>query len=83
MCVSTPAEVISVHGDTASVLCNGRPMVVDVRLVAPVAAGEYVLVHAGLALERISADEALELKALIVAMTEQTKESETNDVSYR
>ncbi len=46
----TVAEVRSVDGDRATVLAGGCAEVVDVRLVPPVAVGELVLVHAGVAL---------------------------------
>jgi hydrogenase maturation factor len=48
------AEIQSVHtGDTATVLTRGRPRTVDVSLVAPVAPGDLVLVHAGVAIAAI------------------------------
>jgi hypothetical protein len=46
----TVGEVRSVHGPRATVVLAGRPEEVDVTLVGPVAAGELVLVHAGVAL---------------------------------
>ena len=58
MCVTRPAEVLDVEGATARVLWQGQPLEVDVSLVGPVAPGEYLLVHAGLALEKVGRDEA-------------------------
>ena len=46
------AEIRTVHGPRAEVLLAGRPETVDVSLVDPVAAGDLVLVHAGVALDR-------------------------------
>jgi hydrogenase expression/formation protein HypC len=65
MCVTRPAEVLDVAGATARVLWQGRPLEVDVSLVGPVAPGEYLLVHAGLALEKVGRDEAAGLTALL------------------
>jgi hydrogenase maturation factor len=48
------AEIQAVHsGDVATVLTRGRPQTVDVSLVDPVAPGDLVLVHAGVAITAI------------------------------
>ena len=67
MCVTRPVEVLDAAGVTARVLWQGRPMQVDVSLVGPVAPGELLLVHAGLALEKVERDEAADLNALLTA----------------
>jgi hydrogenase expression/formation protein HypC len=65
MCLTRPAEVLDVEGATARVLWQGQPLEVDVSLVGPVAPGEFLLVHAGLALEKVEPDEAAGLTALL------------------
>ena len=67
MCLTRPAEVLAVDGPTATVEWQGRAVVVDVSLVGPVAPGELLLVHAGLALEKIARDDVADLAALLAA----------------
>ena len=72
MCVTRPVEVLDVEGATARVLWQGQPLEVDVSLVGAVAPGEYLLVHAGLALEKVGRDEAAGLTALLAEWAGQT-----------
>jgi len=67
MCLTRPAEVLEVDGATAWVEWQGKAVAVDVSLVWPVAPGELLLVHAGLALEKIARDDAADLAALLAA----------------
>ena len=54
--VAVQAVVVDVSGDTATVEVEGKREQVGVELVGPVAPGELLLCHAGIALQRI--DEA-------------------------
>ncbi len=47
------ARVVEVRGDTAVVEAAGEREEVVVELVAPVAPGDVLLCHAGIALERL------------------------------
>jgi hydrogenase expression/formation protein HypC len=61
MCVAYPAQVTAVGPDgTATVLVHGRPLRIALLAVAeqPIGPGDWLLVHSGLALARIDADEA-------------------------
>jgi hydrogenase maturation factor len=51
--VAVEATVIAVEGATATVDANGSREQVAVELVAPVAAGDVLLCHAGIALEKL------------------------------
>ncbi|MCL2112226.1 MAG: HypC/HybG/HupF family hydrogenase formation chaperone [Clostridiales bacterium] len=57
MCVAYPGKVIGVEGRTAEVDFGGNVARVNVGLVN-VAIGEYVLVHAGMAIEAMDAEKA-------------------------
>lgn len=75
MCVAYPAKVVELTGDTAVVDVLGNRAVVDVRLVKP-ALGEYVLVHAGCAIEivrREQADEIAELYSLLEEVSNEPR----------
>jgi len=60
MCLAVPAEVKELHGNTAKVDFGGGLMRdVDVTLVEA-KVGDYVLVHAGYAIQILDKEEALE-----------------------
>jgi hydrogenase expression/formation protein HypC len=58
-------EVKSVEGSEAVVEQGGTALLVRTDLLEDVAAGDYVLVHAGFALQRIDQEEALQTLALL------------------
>jgi hydrogenase expression/formation protein HypC len=59
MCLGELAEVVRTSGDTADVTCNGRGTTVSLLVLdEPVVAGDWVVVHSGFALERITAAQA-------------------------
>jgi hydrogenase maturation factor len=51
--VALEARVVAVAGDTAVVEVEGRREQVAVELVAPVAAGDVLLCHAGIAIRKV------------------------------
>jgi hydrogenase expression/formation protein HypC len=63
MCIAVPGRVISIDGDSATVDFSGNVITADIRLV-DVAVGDYVLVHAGCAIEVMKREEAEELASL-------------------
>lgn len=69
MCLAVPRRVRSVDGDRAEVEWDGEPLWVATAGIVNLQPGEYVLVHAGLVLDRVSADEAEQILALQAAMT--------------
>lgn len=60
MCLSIPGRVISIDGDSAEVDFMGVKKDVGTMLLEDVKVGDYVLVHSGFAIEKISAEEAEE-----------------------
>jgi hydrogenase expression/formation protein HypC len=68
MCVSRPVRVEAVDGATAQVQWQGQLVTVDVGPVGPVVPGDYLLVHAGLALERVDPEEVADLEDLLAAL---------------
>ncbi len=65
MCIAIPAEILSVapNAHTATVRASGNTFTINVRLIAP-RVGDWVLVHAGCAVEVLSQSAADELEAL-------------------
>ncbi|MGQ4891514.1 MAG: HypC/HybG/HupF family hydrogenase formation chaperone [Candidatus Njordarchaeia archaeon] len=65
MCLGIPAKVLEVKGDIAVVDINGMKHEVDKLLMPDVNPGDYVIIHAGAIIGKISEREYLEtLKTL-------------------
>ncbi len=75
MCLAIPAEVVALkEGEGATVSFGGVKKNISLALVEDVAVGDYVLVHVGYALQRLSREEAentLKLMAEIGAIEAQ------------
>jgi hydrogenase expression/formation protein HypC len=65
MCLAVPCEVVEVTGTKAVVSVDGARRDVDLTLVEGVAVGDYLLVHAGFAIERWTERDVLEWKAML------------------
>lgn len=66
MCLAIPAQVISLDGDDmATVMLGGVRKSVSVALLETVAVGDYVLLHVGYALHKVSEEEAQRTLALM------------------
>ncbi len=70
MCLSIPGKVIEITGDTAQVSVGGTIVKVGMQMVDHVKEGDYVLVHAGFALQKINEKEALETLKLFREMND-------------
>ncbi len=60
MCLAVPGEVVAIADGKAQVSFSGVLRSVDLSLVEGVRVGDYVLVHAGCAIQIVAADEARE-----------------------
>ncbi len=66
MCLAVPAEVIEILADELAVVdVGGARTKVSTTLVDDVHVGDFVLVHAGFAIETIDEDEARKTMELI------------------
>ena len=63
MCQAIPRRVLQVDGQRAEVDYHGRPTWVEATGLPDLVVGEYVVVYAGQALERVPDDEAQEMLA--------------------
>jgi len=64
MCIAIPLQVIELYDDEALVYYKGVKMKVNILLLENVALGDYVLVHAGCAIEKLDKQEAEETKKI-------------------
>lgn len=58
MCVAVPVEVIEITGSDAKVNYGGVKRTINIDLVEDVQLGDYVLLHAGCAMQKIDKEEA-------------------------
>lgn len=58
MCLALPAEVISLEDDDAVVSLEGVKKKISLALVEDIKIGDFVLVHVGYALHKVSSEEA-------------------------
>ncbi len=70
MCLSIPGKVIKINGDTAEVTVGGTIVNIGIQMVENLKEGDYVLVHAGFALQIIDEKEALITLQLLREMNE-------------
>lgn len=60
MCVGLPARVVSVNDGTAVIDANGAKRDVRAELLDDLEPGDYVMVHAGVAIAKIDSDDETE-----------------------
>ncbi|NIO16818.1 MAG: HypC/HybG/HupF family hydrogenase formation chaperone [Deltaproteobacteria bacterium] len=65
MCLGIPTRVISTSGDLAKVEIGGVEREVSIMLLDGVKEGDWVIIHAGFAIERLDAKDAEETLALL------------------
>jgi hydrogenase assembly chaperone HypC/HupF len=75
VCQAIPRPVLSVSGDRAEVLYDGVPTWVTVHGIPDLAAGEYVVVYAGNALERMAAADAEEMLTFLSGLDQMLAEA--------
>ena len=60
MCWAVPAKLTEIRGATGKVALAGITREVGLQLIESPAVGEYVLVHAGFAIQKVDREEAEE-----------------------
>ncbi len=65
MCVGLPAKVVKIKDGTALVDASGARREVSAELLDDVDPGDYVMVHAGIAIAKITSDDAAEADAVM------------------
>lgn len=61
MCLAIPAKIVKIIGDRAEVDVGGIKKEASIALIKDVKEGDYVLIHTGYAIAKISKEEAEEL----------------------
>ena len=65
MCLAFPMKIINKDGHSATVEAGGVSREISLRLIEDAGVGDYVLVHAGFAIETIDEHEAQETLKLM------------------
>jgi hydrogenase expression/formation protein HypC len=65
MCLSVPALVVAIEGLMADVSVGGALFKAGLHMVENVKTGDYILLHAGFAIQKISEEEAIETLSLL------------------
>lgn len=73
MCLANPAKILEINGDFAVVDYGGLRKTVNIQLIEP-NLGEWVLIHAGFAIQKISEEDALETLAIYEEMERLQRE---------
>lgn len=58
MCLGIPMKIVSIKGDDADVSAGGLRRRANISLLKDARVGEYVLIHAGFAIEKVKTKEA-------------------------
>ena len=64
MCLAVPARIVACDRQVAKVEVLGNVRAADISLLESAQVGDYVLVHAGFAIQRFEPDEARKLLAI-------------------
>ena len=75
MCVGLSAKVVSVKDGSAVIDASGARRVVSAELLEDLEPGEYVMVHAGVAIARITGESEAESREIMEKLDEKPAEN--------
>jgi len=70
MCLSIPAIILSISGNMAEVSTGGSVFKASIQMIQDARPGDYILLHAGFAIQKISEEQALETLRIIDEMND-------------
>ena len=70
MCLAIPTQITEIDGSRCKVELQGNVIEADVSLIDTPAVGDWILVHAGFAIEKLDAEDAMETLRLFAGMGE-------------
>ena len=68
MCLGIPGIIIKIHGDTADVDFGGVIKKINISLIDDAKPGEYILAHAGFAIETMDKADAKETISILLQL---------------
>lgn len=81
MCLSIPSRVISINGNKAIVSVGGTEYEASLQLVEDIEVGDYILLHTGFAIQKISEEDARETFELLLELGRIDNEIRNNEES--
>jgi hydrogenase expression/formation protein HypC len=81
MCYAIPAKIIELKNDVAKVDYGGITKEANCSLVADVSIGDYVLIHAGFAIEKLDKDSAESSLSLMQEMVDKVEIDKSEKVN--
>lgn len=81
MCLAIPMKVVSIDGSMGKVEAWGVEREADLAMVSPIEIGQYVLVHAGFAIQTMDEQEARETMQALEDMADAMDEYKDQDDS--
>jgi hydrogenase expression/formation protein HypC len=82
MCLSVPAKIIAIENEIARVSIGGTILTTGLQLIENPKIGEYVLIHAGFAIQKLSekdANETLQLLRELAEFDDDIRRTEENN----
>jgi hydrogenase expression/formation protein HypC len=76
MCLAVPMKIIARDGDTATVEAGGVRYPASLRLLPQATTGDFVLVHAGFAIQKLDVADAEETLRLLQEMDAMVERAE-------
>ncbi len=76
MCLGIPSKIVSIDGDSAIVSVGGTEVEASIELLDDVKVGDFVLLHTGFAIQKISPEEAQETFEILKRLGEIEDELE-------
>ncbi|MBD3345857.1 MAG: HypC/HybG/HupF family hydrogenase formation chaperone [Chitinivibrionales bacterium] len=73
MCLAVPAKILSIDGTVATCDMAGNTTNADISMTPEAGVGDYVIIHAGLAIQKYDEQEALETLALFKELGDTTE----------
>ncbi len=74
MCLAVPVKVVQIDGQKALVELGGLVREANLMLVPDTRLGDYVLLHAGFAIQKLDAEEAEETIRLFAGLAEREED---------
>lgn len=76
MCLAVPAKIFAIENTTATLTMEGNIIHADLSIVPDAKVGDWVIVHAGFAIQIYDEQEALETLKLLREVAQHGKETE-------
>ncbi len=74
MCLSIPAKIVSIDGNMAEVSVGGSLFKAGLHMIENAKVGDYILLHAGFAIQKISEEDAAETLKILKEMNDTLNE---------